>query len=158
MLHIKYSIFILLFFLSACSITSYEHSQSKFITIKTKILKFSDLGYIKNTDNSVRLELFVAGNNIQNIEINNLICLNEGCMLRSSFNSEYLSENYPDTILQNIVLGKPVYEGKNFKKIGYGFEQKIQNSDVDILYKVSTVEIYFKDIKNKILFKIKDIK
>ncbi len=158
MLHVKYSIFILLFFLSACSITNYKHSQSKFIIIKTKQLKFADLGYVKNNSDSVRLELFVAGNNIQNIEINNLICLNEGCMLRSSFNSEYLSENYPDTILKNIVLGKPVYEGKNFKKTGYGFEQKIQNSDVDILYKVSAVEIYFKDKKNKILFKIKDIK
>ena len=73
MLHVKYNIFILLFFLSACSITNYKHSKSKFITIKTKILKFSDLGYIKNTDNSIRLELFVAGNNIQNIEINNLM-------------------------------------------------------------------------------------
>lgn len=158
MLHVKYNIFILLFFLSACSITNYKHSKSKFITIKTKILKFSDLGYIKNTDKSVRLELFVAGHNIQNIEINNLICLNEGCMLRSSFNSEYLSENYPDTILQNIVLGKPVYEGENFKKKGYGFEQNIQNSDVEILYRVTRNEIYFKDKKNKILFKIKDIK
>jgi len=154
----KYILIVVLFFLSACSIKNYTYSSSKFIIIKTDKLKFSDLAYVKNSANSVRLELFVAGNNIQNIEINSLICLNEGCMLRSNFNSEYLSENYPDTILQNIVLGQVIYDKKNFKKIGYGFEQKIQNSNVDILYKVTQNEIYFKDKKNKILFKIKDIK
>ncbi len=154
----KYILITVLFFLSACSIKNYTHSSSKFLIIKTDKLKFSDLAYVKNSANSVRLELFVAGNNIQNIKINNLICLNEGCMLRSSFNCKYLSENYPDTILQNIVLGQVIYDKKNFKKIDHGFEQKIQNSNVDILYKVTENEIYFKDEKNKILFKIKDIK
>ncbi|MDF1877216.1 hypothetical protein JHD47_05240 [Sulfurimonas sp. SAG-AH-194-L11] len=150
--------FILLFFLSACSIKNYTHSASKLIIIKTAKLKFADLGYIKHTNDAIRLELFVAGNNMQNIEINNLICLNEGCMVKSSFNSEYLSQNYPDTILQNIVLGHTIYDKKNFQKTADGFEQKIQNIDVNIYYKVSANEIYFKDKKNKILFKIKDIK
>ncbi|MDF1878781.1 hypothetical protein JHD46_03910 [Sulfurimonas sp. SAG-AH-194-C20] len=154
----KYIILILAFFLSACSMKNYTHSTSKIITIKTSKLKFSDLAYFKNTNNSVRLELFTAGINVQNIEINNLICLNEGCMLRSSFNSEYLNENYPDTILQNIFLGQAIYDGLNFTKTTDGFIQKIQNKDVDIHYKVSSNEIYFKDKKNKILFKIKDIK
>ncbi|MDF1884172.1 hypothetical protein JHD49_09490 [Sulfurimonas sp. SAG-AH-194-C21] len=154
----KYILIGLLFLLSACSIKNYPHSASKLIIIKTAKLKFSDLGYVKNSGDSVRLELFVAGQNIQNIEINHLICLNEGCMVKSSFNSEYLSENYPDTILQNIVLGQAIYNKKNFAKTLDGFEQKIQNEYVDILYKVSLNEIYFKDKKNKILFKIKDIK
>ncbi|HIP20441.1 MAG TPA: hypothetical protein EYG70_04895 [Sulfurimonas sp.] len=152
------SLFFVLFLFSSCSIKNYEHSKSKIIIIKTKNLKFSDLGFVKNSANAVRLELFVAGQNIQNIEINHLICLNEGCMTCSSFNSEYLNENYPDTILQNIILGKAIYEQKNFQRNKYGFEQRIQNAEVDILYKVNQNEIYFKDKKNKILFKIKDIK
>ncbi len=153
----KYIIFTLLFFLSACSLKNYDHSSAKLITIKTAKLKFSDLGYVKNSADSVRLELFVAGQNVQNIEINNLICLNEGCMTKSSFNSEYLSENYPDIILQNIVLGSTIYDKKNLQKNEDGFEQRIQNNDVDILYRVTPNEHYFKDKKNKILFKIKDI-
>ncbi len=148
----------LLLLFSACSIKNYEHSTSKFIVIKTAPLKFADLGYVQSSANAVRLELFVAGSNVQNIEINHLICLNEGCMRKSSFNATYLNENYPDTILQNIVLGKAIYDKKNFQRTEEGFMQIIKNSDVDILYKVSSTEIYFKDKKNKILFKIKDIK
>ncbi len=154
----KYILLVILTFFTACSLKNYTHSESKIIIIKTPHLKFSDLAYVKSTEDSVRLELFVAGTNVQNIEINHLICLNEGCMIKSSFNKEYLNENYPDTILQNIVLGKSVYDTKNLKKISNGFEQKIQNSHVNIFYKVTHNEIYFKDKKNKILFKIKDIK
>ncbi|MDQ7042865.1 MAG: hypothetical protein Q9M34_04970 [Sulfurimonas sp.] len=154
----KLILLLLMMFLSACSIKNYEHSNSKLFIIKTDKLKFADLGYLKHSDDSLRLELFVAGNNIQNIEINHLICLNEGCMSKSSFNSEYLSQNYPDTILQNIFLGNTIYDNENFQKTTDGFEQKIQNKYVNILYKVSADEIYFKDKKNKILFKIKDIK
>jgi len=157
MLYLKSSIFCLLLTFSACSIGEYTHSNSKLIIIKTDKMKFADLGYVKQRDKSIRLELFVAGQNVQIIEINHLICLNEGCMLRSNFNSEYLSENYPDTILQNIVLGTPIYNKKNLQKNEDGFEQKIQTSDVDILYRVTSKEHYFKDKKNKILFKIKDI-
>jgi len=35
-------------------------------------------------------------------------------MLHSSSNSEYLSENYPDTILKNIVLGHTIDNAKDF--------------------------------------------
>jgi len=154
----KYILLIILSFFTACSLKNYTHSESKIIIIKTPHLKFSDLAYVNSTDDSVRLELFVAGTNVQNIEINHLICLNEGCMIKSSFNKEYLNENYPDTILQNIVLGKFVYDAKNLKKTSDGFEQNIKNQDVNIYYKVTHNEIYFKDKKNKILFKIKDIK
>jgi len=154
----KYIIIFILFFLSACSVKNYTHSKSKVITIKTAKLKFSDLGYVKNSENSIRLELFVAGTNIQNIEINNLICLNEGCMLKNSFNSEYLNKNYPDTILQNIILGKTIYNAKNLLKTDDGFIQKIENSEVNIYYRVNSKEIYFKDKKNKILFRVKDVK
>lgn len=153
-----YILLTLLFFLSACSVKEYKYTSPKLITIKTNKLKYSDLAYVKNSVNAVRLELFTGGQNIQNIEINHLICLNEGCMTRSSFNSEYLNENYPDTILQNIVLGQVIYAKKNFLKTDDGFEQRIQNSDVDILYRVNQNGIYFKDRKNTILFKIKDLK
>ena len=156
MLYLKSTLFLLLMF-TACTLSPYTHSSSKLIIIKTDKMKFADLGYVKQRDKAVRVELFVAGQNVQNIEINNLICLNDGCMRKGSFNSEYLNENYPDTILQNIVLGAPIYDKKNLQKNENGFEQKIHNSDVDILYKVTPKEHYFKDKKNKILFKIKDI-
>jgi len=145
-------------FLSACSLKNYAHTESKVVIIKTPKLKFSDLAYIKHTGNAVALELFVAGKQVQSISIDYLICVDEGCMSKSSFNSEYLNSAYPDEILQNIILGKPIYGKRNFFKSSSGFEQSIQSESVDISYRVNTHEIYFKDRKNRIIFKIKDIK
>jgi len=146
-------------FLSACSLHNYEHTESKVVIIKTPKLRFSDLAYIKHTGSAVALELFVAGKLVQKISIDYLICVNEGCMSKSGFNSEYLNSAYPDNILQNIILGKAIYKKKNFLKNSTddGFEQSIKDESVNIIYKVSAHTIYFKDRKNHIIFKIKDI-
>lgn len=147
--------FFLLFF-SACSVKNYEHTKSKIIIIKSPKLKFGDLGYIRNTNKAVELELFEAGNSVMKIEINHLVCVLEGCMSKSGFNTNYLYDGYPDDILQNILLAKPIYDGLDVEKNKDGFVQKIKNKNVDILYRVSAHTTYFKDRKNKIFFKIKD--
>jgi len=146
------------FLLSACSVKNYEHTSSKIIIIKSPKIKFADLGYIRNSDNSIELELFSAGNVIEKITINHLICVSAGCMSKSGFNSDYLDNSYPKDLLQNILLGKEIYEGKNRVKTVNGFTQKIVSKDVDISYKVSLNQIFFKDRKNRVIFKIKDTK
>jgi hypothetical protein len=147
--------FVLIF--SACSIKNYEHTQSKIVTIKTKNLKFSDIGYIRNSSDDVELELFEAGNSAFKVSIDTFICTNDGCMSKSSFNEEYLSENYPADILQNIILGKPIYNGKNLSRNAFGYEQNILTQEVNIHYQVNANQIYFKDSKNNILIKIKEL-
>jgi hypothetical protein len=149
-------IFILVF--SACSTKNYEHTQTKIVIIKSPKIKFSDLGYLRNSDDSVELELFMAGKAMQKIAINHLICVNEGCMSKSAFNKEYMSEYYPDDTIQSILLAKPIYEGKNLEKTSKGFVQKISDENVDILYRVTQKQIFFKDRKNRIIFKIKETK
>ena len=153
----KYLFFLLIFLFGACSIKNYEHTDTKIITIKSAQLRFSDIGYIRHTKDAIELELFVAGHAYQRIHINHLICVDEGCMRKSSFNAEYLFAKYPSTLLQNIILGREIYNGKNSVKKDDGFVQHIQNADVDIYYSVDSHQIYFKDRKNHILIKIKDI-
>ena len=154
---VKYFFILTALLLSACSLKDYKHSESKVVIIKTPKLKFSDLAYIKHTGSSVALELFVAGKQVQKISIDYLICVDEGCMSKSGFNSEYLNSAYPDDILQNIILGKSIYNKQNFLKNRDGFEQSIKNESVNISYRVNSQQIYFKDKKNRIIFKIKDI-
>jgi hypothetical protein len=144
-------------FFTACSVKNYEITKSKLISIKCPKIKFSDLGFIRNSGDTIEMELFMAGKSIEKITINHLICSSEGCMLKSSFNEEYLYKYYPDDILQNILLSKEIYKGKNRKNTNYGFEQYIKDENVDIKYKVDFKTTYFKDRKNKILIKIKDI-
>ena len=155
---INFFIFISILIFSACAIKDYKTTQSKIVIIKSPKIKFSDLAYIRNTKKAIELELFIAGTCIEKITINHLICTSEGCMGKSSFNEEYLSRFYPDDILQNILLSLPIYKAKNIQKINTSFTQNIKNKDVDISYRVDDKITFFKDRKNHIIFKIKNIK
>lgn len=152
----KYLIISLALFLSACSVKNYEHTASKVIIIKSPHIKFADLGFIRNSSDAIEVELFVAGRVVEKIAINHLICVSDGCMSKSGFNTEYLHQSYPDDLLQNIFLGKTIYKAQNRVQRDDGFEQNIEDENVKILYRVNSGEIYFKDSKNKIIIKIKD--
>jgi hypothetical protein len=153
-----YFLLVFALLLSACSMKNYEITQTKIIIIKSPKIKFADLGYVRNSEKSIELELFIAGKNIEKISINHLICTGEGCMSKSGFNKDYLSAYYPEDLMQNILLGSPIYEGKNKVQTQEGFEQTINDGHVEIVYKVNPHAIDFKDKKNNILFKIKDTK
>ncbi len=152
----KYFLLIFIIFFSACSTKNYEITKTKIIIIKSPQIKFSDLGYLRNSDDKIELELFMAGKAIEKITVNHLICVSDGCMTKSGFNEDYLNEAYPDDILQNILLARPIYEKQNLEKTADGFVQHIKTLHVDITYKVSSHVTFFKDRKNKIIFKIKD--
>lgn len=155
----KYLFVAFALFLSACSIKNYDHTATKIVTIKTKKFRFNDIGYLRNSGDALELELFIAGHVVKQIDINHLICVSdEGCLSKSAFNEAYLSKSYPPNILQNILLGKPIFHGKNLVKAGANFMQNILTQEVDISYRVMQDEIYFKDRVNHILFKIKDTK
>lgn len=154
----KYLLLVFILFFSACSIKEYEQTKSKLFIIKSPLIKFADLGYVRNSGKVIEVELFMAGKSIKKIEINHLICIDEGCMSKSGFNEDYLHSSYPDDILQNILLGMPIYDKLNLEKNEDGFAQKIKNENVYIKYKVDNKQIFFKDIKNKIIFKIKELK
>jgi hypothetical protein len=154
----KYLLIAFAILFSACSTKNYEITQTKIIIIKSPKLKFADVGYLRNSQKSIELELFAVGKVIEKITINHLICISDGCMSKSGFNKDYLNESYPSEILQNILLGHPIYDGKNRVQTLEGFEQKIEDENVNITYRVSTNVTFFKDKKNKIIFKIKDTK
>lgn len=126
--------------------------------MKTKQIKFSDLAYIRSNGDALELELFMAGESMFQVSIDYLVCLKEGCMSKAAFNERYLSSAYPDVLLQNLLLGKPIYAGENLIQTPEGRMQQIVREDVDIIYTVTPEQIYFKDSKNNILFKIKESK
>lgn len=154
----KYILLISILLFSACSTKNYEVTQTKIIIIKSPKLKFADIGYIRNSDSSIEMELFMAGQAIEKITINHLICVSDGCMSKSGFNKDYLHASYPSDILQNILLSREIYGGENKTITSDGFRQNIEDENVNIVYKVTSDTTYFKDRKNSILLKIKDTK
>lgn len=142
--------------LSGCGARPFVQVDAATVILKTPKLKFADAGYIRSNEELIALELFSAGHPVAKFEIENLVCVDgEGCLSKSSFNEEYLSGKYPDTLLENLLRGKPIYKGLNLLDNGHGFEQKIVNEDVDIKYRVSKGQIYFKDRVNGVLIKIR---
>ncbi|MEA3523158.1 MAG: hypothetical protein U9R50_09280 [Campylobacterota bacterium] len=154
----KYILIAFTLLFTACSTKNYEITQTKIIIIKSPKLKYGDLGYIRNSDKSIELELFAAGKAIEKITVNHLICTSEGCMSKGAFNEDYLNSAYPSDILQNILLGTAIYNEKNIVKTKDGFIQEIKDESVDIVYRVTSKSIFFKDRRNRIIFKIKDTK
>jgi hypothetical protein len=153
----KYILFVIALLFGGCSVKEYEHTQTKVITIKSPKIKFSDVGYIRNSAKSIELELFIAGKSIEKFSIDTFICTTkEGCMSKGSFNADYLNSVYPDDILQNILLSGAIYGGKNLQKEPEGFVQNIKDENVDITYMVDASGTYFKDRKNGIIFSIKE--
>ena len=150
----KIFLLFIVFFLSGCSVKHYEINEAKIIVIKSKQLKYADLGYIRNNEKSVKVELYEMGNLVQSIEINNLICMDEGCMPKAIFNARYLSSTYPSDMLKDVILGEEIFDGQNLVKTSDGFVQDIQDEKVDIHYEVKAKSILFKDRKNAILVKI----
>jgi len=146
-----------LLLLGGCAVKEYALSEPKRITLKTRELRFSDVGFIRSDGDAVQAELFSAGQAVERFEINHLVCVSRGCMSKSAFNARYLSAAYPDALMQNVLKGEPIFEGQETVRIPGGFEQRLQSSEYEIDYRVDGEGIVFKDRRNAILVKIRDL-
>lgn len=147
-----------LFLLAGCAPKKYEKNESRLIIIKTPKLKYADLGYLRRDRDEVRMELFVAGQLVQSIEIDNLVCVDEGCLRKSAFNKEYLHPSYPDDLLLDVLLARPIFEKASMQITDEGFIQKLKTTQYNIIYKIENGDIYFKDKQNGFLIKISKTK
>ncbi|MDX1296301.1 MAG: hypothetical protein R3302_08535, partial [Sulfurimonadaceae bacterium] len=147
----------LLLLFTGCTVKEYKTTEPKLITLKTKQLRFNDVGFIRKEGKSVQAELFSAGQAVERFEINRLVCVTKGCLTKSAFNADYLSAEYPDDLLQNVLLGRPIFGGAGLHKSDAGFEQHLKGSGFDIYYSVAPDSVYFKDRANGILIKIRDL-
>ncbi|MDX9813928.1 MAG: hypothetical protein WC144_02855 [Sulfurimonas sp.] len=153
----RYILLTLIIFFGGCSVKNYENTAIKIVTIKSPKIKFNDIGYVRNTNSAIELELFIAAKAIDKITINHLICTTkDGCMGKSSFNSKYLHSSYPSDLLQDMLLAKAIYGGANVVKTANGFTQHISDEHVDITYEVRGRSSFFRDRKNSIIFNIKE--
>ena len=147
-----------LFFLGGCSPKNYKVNESRLIVLKTPKIKYADLGYIRSNEDEVRADLFVAGNLIQSLEVDILVCVNEGCLSKSAFNEDYLHPSYPDDLILNVLLGRPIFDRTLLQKTDRGFIQELKSADYNVIYEVKDGDIFFKDRQNKFMIKILKVK
>ena len=141
-----------------CAPKEFTKSESLLLTLKTKLLRFSDIAYLFEREDAVRLDLYSAGVPVMKIEIARFVCIeNRGCMSKSGFNERYLSAAYPDDLLLHILKGERIFNGRAYEELCNGYAQIIRDERFDIRYRVKPGFITFKDKKNKILIKIRKI-
>ena len=133
------------------------NSKSYVTTLKTKKFAFSDAGFLKSEEGRTDLQIFAVGKPLLKLKIleSDDICVNQLCNTKHGFNQSYLSGAYPDDLLENVLHARPIFNSQNLKETTNGFMQRIENSQYNIKYKIVPGMIYFKDVKNKIIIKLK---
>ena len=146
---------LLLLLATGCTTKQLSKKESWVVLIKSPKLRFNDVGYILQNGDNVELQLYSAGAAVEKFSVNHLICTESGCMRKSSFNEAYLNAAYDNDLLKDILMRRPIFDGKNLQKSKNGFEQHIVNGAYNITYRVTPKSLYFKDTTNRILFKLK---
>ena len=143
---------VILLLFSGCAIKRPTISQPVAFVFKTPNLKIAATGFLyKNAH--IKLQGYSGANPIFTLLLTKRVCINSRCMSYESFNKLVLSPTYPPQLIRNILLAKPIFNGKNLQKSQRGFEQRVDS----ILYRVKDRVVYFKDKKNAILIKIKEL-
>ena len=140
-----------------CSIKQPIMSTPVAFVFKTQKIRISATGFLKKEHKSLLLQGYLAGHALFVLRVGKRVCMNGKCMSYAQFNRNFLSPSYPAMMIKNILAKKPLFEGENLIKRVDGFIQSFTNSSFDIIYKVSIKKVYFKDRKNHILIKIKEI-
>ena len=150
---------LMLLFLSGCAtkqeITS---SETYVITIKNKQIALSDTGFINQGKDYTNVQIFSAGSVLFNLEImGNNICLDGRCLDKLAFNQQFFQEEHYAGLMQEIIAKQPIYEKKNLKQTSNGFEQELELSNSHIVYKVEGSNLTFRDTKNGIVLRLKQL-
>ena len=130
------------------------------VTMKTKKFAFSDTGFMNLYDNLINLQVFSMGKVVLDMTVSlndDEICVGSLCNTKHGFNQTFLTGEYPDTLVENILQSKPIMGGRNLKKMTKGFIQKIITGKYGIKYKIWPGNVYFKDVKNNIIIKLRKL-
>ncbi len=130
------------------------------VTMKTKKFAFSDTGFMNVYDNLINLQVFSMGKVVLDMTVSlkdDEICVSGLCNTKHGFNQTFLTGEYPDSLVENILQSKPILGGKNLKKMTKGFIQKIMTQKYSIKYKIWPGNVYFKDAKNNIIIKLRKL-
>jgi len=144
--------------MGGCATKHYTISTPKMVVIKSPKLKFADTGYLRYEGEAVEIELFTAGVAVEKISIDEQVCVSSGCMSEESFVKAYLYKDYPADTMRRILQSEPIFDGNGTSESCGGIKfQNIRNDEMDIVYRRSSSETYFKDRLNGLMIKISDI-
>jgi len=135
-------------------------NKSYQVTMKTKKFAFSDAGFFVEDDEKIEVQVYSSGMIVGSLKFSkneDNVCVKKLCNTRRWFNENFLSLYYPETTIIKILKSQPIMESKNIQQTDSGFTQSIKAYDYDITYRVTSESTYFKDRKNRIIIKFKEL-
>lgn len=145
-------IFFIVFLMSftGCVTKTPIKQNSVLFTLVSPNLKFSDAGFIKTTNKSIKLQIYSSGVSLLNVTIKDKICYNGVCKDEIEFNRNFLKMPYYKGFFAEILGKKPIYNGRDLVKTDCGFDQNLSNA----IYQICDNKVYFKNQKGiKIIIK-----
>jgi hypothetical protein len=130
--------------------------EGVFVVWKTPGMKFADQGFLYREPGRLRLEVYASGQAAAKLTVTpKQVCSGALCMGKKEFNLRYLASSYPETLLEHILTGRPIFGGEGMEKTDHGFTQRIKKTGrYDIDYRVLNGSVVFRDTINDILIKI----
>lgn len=134
-------------------------SRSAIVTFIAKGIKVHDTAFVATDGSEASIQVYSAGNLALDITSASMVCINSLCLSDDEFCSKYLSEHYPQRLINTIVSKKRLeMDGADSMEYPDGFEQSIYEKEkYDIRYSVKKNEVLFKDRLNGIIIKVKDM-
>ncbi|WP_169779407.1 hypothetical protein [Campylobacter curvus] len=133
-----------------------QRSQTFQVTIFSPLIKINDVGFLHSYKNGLNLQIYSSGVNTADIKIDDEICVNRACFSKTEFNEKFFLRPHYETIFQDVLQKKEIYDGKNLVRKACGFEQNISNDSIE--YEVCDNLIKFIDTKNRIRIILKELK
>lgn len=147
--------------LAGCAPKQAGISSAVLATLKTQSIALSETAFLIDYGRGrYRLQVYAAGQLAYDLEVGTMVCVQGRCMDRREFNARHLSGWYPQTLLLDVLAGRPVYnlEGASLEPTPEGFIQRAHRVDrYQIHYERAGDNVRFIDSLNKITIAIKRI-
>ena len=147
--------------INGCGQVPVMKQKSAFIVIKTPVMRYADQGFVYQSSDEVKAEIYGNGQALLRLQIDKShICTGAfSCLERETFNRRMLAAVYPADTLERVFRGKPLFDGQGVTEKRNGFTQKLfKPGKYDILYHVLKNETVFRDTINHIVIKIKTLR
>jgi len=145
--------------LSGCvgAMPEYNASKSSFIIFKTPTIRYADQGFVSNASGETKVEIYGSGQAVMRLRITpSQVCMSSlACMGGVEFNKKVLNANYPADTLEKIFRGEEIFGGEGIKRVGNGFIQHINRTNMNITYRVNGKNIKFVDTIAKVKIEVR---
>lgn len=152
-----FGILLLILGINGCVERTYTKQSSAVILFKTPTFKYADAGFIYETSDALKVEIYQSGQGLTSLLINQeRICMSSfECMSAGEFNARILHTLYPGSFLKEVFSGQPIFDKLGYTQNRNGFTQAIsKKGQYDIYYSVLKQRISFHDKINDIQIKI----